>query len=235
MAGDDLTSVFYALYGIAFTIQMLAFLMTSMQKLRMLIAFSSLCYVTYYYFFPAEPLWLDVGAEVMLICINLFMLVYQAWVNSRISFDQRESFLYQSEFSDLTRIEFNRLLKISEWHLEGPGFVYTVAGSPVKDIYYLISGRAEAEMPDGSKVGFPRGNVIGEVSYRLRSPASATVTSTEACMCLRWDQERLRELCERSTNIKRAVDNVLSSHMARKLSEKSDQRPDLEDPVIEAG
>ncbi|MGA9574475.1 MAG: cyclic nucleotide-binding domain-containing protein [Lysobacterales bacterium] len=235
MGGGDYTSVFYGLYGIAFLASMLAFLMTSMQKLRLLIAFSSTCYATYYYFYPAEPLWLDVGAEVMLITVNLFMLAYLAWSNSRIRFDQREAFLYASEFSDLTRIEFNRLLKVSEWHLEGPGFVYTVAGKPLKDIYYLISGRADAELPDGSKVSFPRGNVIGEVSFRLGCPASATVTSTESCMCLRWDQSELRELCNRHINIKRAVDNVLSSHMARKLSENKDKQTVPERPVIETG
>ena len=163
------------------------------------------------------------------------MLLYLVWSNSRVRFDQREKFLYASEFSDLTRVEFKRLLKISEWHLEDPGFVYTVAGQPLQDLYYLISGRAVAELPDGSTVSFPRGNVIGEVSFRLRCPASATVTSTESCMCLRWDQNELRALCARNFNIKRAVDNVLSSHMARKLSEKTEDQLIWDDTVVEAG
>ena len=152
------------------------------------------------------------------------MMVYLAWSNSRIKFDQREQFLYENEFSDLTRVEFNKLLKISEWHLEGPGFVYTVEGQALADIYYLISGRAQAELPDGNTVTVPQGNVIGEVSYRLKCPASATVTSTESCMCLRWNQDELRVLCDKTISIKRAVDNVLSSHMARKLSEGTDER-----------
>jgi len=113
--------------------------------------------------------------------------------------------------------------------------VYTVVGQPVKDIYYLISGRAEAELPDGNRVNFPSGNVIGEGSYRLGCPASATVKSTEACMCLRWNQVELRSLCDKNANIKRVVDNVLSSHMARKLSEKSDQQADHEEPVVGPG
>jgi CRP-like cAMP-binding protein len=135
----------------------------------------------------------------------------------------------------LNRVEFNRLLKISEWHLEGSGFVYTVSGQPLTDIYYLISGRAEAELPEGNTVKLPQGNVIGEVSYRLRCPASATVTSTEACVCLRWNQEELRDLCERTINIKRAVDTVLSSHMARKLSESKEERQIQPTPTAEPG
>jgi len=233
MEESTLTVVYYVLYGIAFGTSMLAFLMTSMQKLRLLIALSSTSYALYYYFFPAEPLWLDVGSEVALVVINVYVLLYLAWSNSRIKFDQREQFLYKTEFSDLTRVEFSRLLKISEWHLEGGGFVYTVSGQVLTDIYYLISGRAEAELPDGNTVNVPQGNVIGEVSYRLRCPASATVTSTESCMCLRWNQDELRDLCDRAVNIKRAVDNVLSSHMARKLSESKDERQNQ--PMPSAG
>lgn len=233
MDENSLTLIYYVLYGFAFGASMLAFLMTSMQKLRFLIVLSSTAYAIYYYFYPAEPLWLDVGSELALVVINGFMMVYLIWSNSRIKFDQREQFLYENEFSDLTRVEFNQLLKISEWHLEAPGFVYTVEGQPLTDIFYLISGRAQAKLPDGSTVTLPQGNVIGEVSYRLECPASATVTSTESCMCLRWNQNELRALCNKTLNIKRAVDNVLSSHMARKLSESADERETQEAPVIE--
>jgi CRP-like cAMP-binding protein len=196
---------------------------------------SSAAYTIYYYYYPAEPLWLDVGSEVALIGINGFMMLYLAWSNSRVKFDQREQFLYEGEFSDLTRVEFNQLLKISEWHLEGSGHVYAVEGHTLKDIFYLISGKAEAELPDGHSVPVLQGSVIGEVSYRLKCPASATVTSTESCMCLRWNQEELRALCAKNENIKRVLDVVLSSHMARKLSESSGEREAAESVVVENG
>jgi CRP-like cAMP-binding protein len=230
---NSLTAVYYGLYGIAFVISMLAFLMTSMQKLRFLIVVSSALYVVYYYFYPAEPLWLDVGSEFMLAVINGFMMIYLTWSNSRIKFDQREQFLYDHEFSDLTRVEFNRILKISEWHLEAAGFVYTVEGQPLENIYYLVSGNAEAELPDGSTVTVPQGNVIGEVSYRLKCPASATVTGAESCMSLRWNQDELRDMCSKNINIKRAVDNVLTSHMARKLSEASEKKESSDTVIVE--
>lgn len=222
MDENTLKIIYYLLYGFAFGASLLAFLMTSMQKLRFLIVLSSTAYMVYYYFYPAEPLWLDVGSEFALVAINGFMMVYLAWSNSRIKFDQREQFLYEHEFSELTRVEFNQLLNIADWHLEGAGFVYTTVGQQLKHIYYLISGHADAELTDGNTVNLPQGNVIGEVSYRLNCPASATVTSTESCMCLRWNQDELRILCNKTSNIKRAVENMLSSHMARKLSENMD-------------
>ena len=109
---------------------MLAVLMTSMQKLRLLIVLSSTAFTVYYYFNPAQPLSLAVGSELALVIVNGFIMVYLACSNSKISFDQREQFLYEHEFSALTRVEFNRLLKVSEWHLEAAGFVYTVVAKP---------------------------------------------------------------------------------------------------------
>lgn len=223
MTEETSTLIYYLLYAFAFLASILAFAMTSMQSLRLLIVLSSTAYAVYYYLFPAEPLWLDVGSELALVAVNGFMLVYLAWSNSRIRFDQREQFLYEHEFSDLTRVEFSRLLKVSEWHLESAGFVYTVTGRALDDIFYLISGRAEAELPDGNTAAVLEGSVIGEVSYRLQCPASATVTAVESCMCLRWNQEELRALCKKNENIKRALDTVLSSHMARKLSDTLDE------------
>lgn len=211
--------VFYLLYAFAFMASLLAFVMTSMQRLRLLIVLSSTAYGVYYYFYPAEPLWLDVGSEVALVLVNGVMLAYLAWSNTRFKFDQREQFLHENEFSDLTRVEFNRLLKISEWQLDPAGFVYTVLGKPLEDIFYLVSGRAEVHLADGGVAIINEGNVIGEVSYRLGCPASATVTAMDACLSLRWNQQELRTLCARDVNIKRTLDTVLSSHMARKLSD----------------
>ena len=222
MIEDTSTLIYYLLYGFAFLASMLAFAMTSMQKLRLLIVLSSLAYAVYYYFFPAEPLWLDVGSEIALVFINGFMLIYLLWSNSRIKFDQQEQLLYDNEFSGLTRIEFNQLLKISEWELERAGYVYTTMGKALENIYYIVSGRAEARLADGNAATIKEGSVIGEVSYRLKCPASATVTAIDSVMCLRWNQDELRALCKKNENIKRTLDALFSSDMARKLSDKTE-------------
>ena len=98
MEESTLTAVYYVLYGIAFGTSMLAFLMTSMQKLRLLIALSSTSYALYYYFFPAEPLWLDVGSEVALVVINVYVLLYLAWSNSRPNLISVNSFYTTQRF-----------------------------------------------------------------------------------------------------------------------------------------
>ncbi len=228
MNEETIKLLYYLLYGIAFVLSMIAFAMTSLQKLRLLIVLSSAAFAVYYMWFPAEPLWLDVGSSIALIIINGFMLIFFAWSNSRIKFDQREMFLYDHEFSELSKVDFNKLLKISEWQLKGAGHVYAVTGNIQEDLFYLVSGRAIAEMTDGVTALIAEGSVIGEVSYRLGCPASATVTALDSCLCLRWNQSDLRTLCNKNNNIKRVLDTVLSSHMARKLSDKHDDLKEAE-------
>lgn len=223
MSFESDTLIYYLLYGFAFAASMLAFAMTSMEKLRLLIVMSSTAYAVYYFMFPAEPLWLDVGSEIALIAINGVMLVFTVWTNSRIKFNQREQLLFENEFSDLTRMEFNKILQISEWQLEKAGYVYTRIGKPIDDIFYMVSGRAEARLADENVATINEGSVIGEVSYRLRCPASATVTAVDSCMCLRWNQDELRRLSQKYVNIKRVMDGLFSSDMAKKLSDKSDE------------
>jgi CRP/FNR family cyclic AMP-dependent transcriptional regulator len=222
MDGDSTSIFFYVLYAVAYAVSVIAFMMTNIQLLRLMVVVSSAAYVVYYYGFPTEPLWLDVISELAFVLINVFMMLYLVWGNSRIKFDQREQFLYEHEFSGLNRVDFGKLLKISEWVLNAADHVYTEEGKELKYIYYLVSGRAEAKLPDGATVKIPLGNVIGEVSYRLKCPASATVTSTESCLCLRWEQNELRKLCDKTDSIRLAVDSVLSSHMAKKLSENQE-------------
>ena len=217
MDGDSASLFYYVLYAVAYGVSLAAFVMTNIQLLRLMFIASSAGFAVYYYGFATEPLWLDVVSELAFVAINLFMMAYLIWLNSRVSFDQREQFLYETEFSSLTRVEFSKLLKISEWCLDGPDHVYTVEGQQVEFVFYLVSGRVEAELPDGIKVNMGPGNVIGEVSYRLEGPASATVKSTGSCLTFRWEQSELRKLCNKIGNIKLVVDSVLSSHMARKL------------------
>jgi hypothetical protein len=224
MPDDSVTLSFYILYGFAYLVSVIGFMMTSILLLRVMVIVSSLGYVIYYYGFQADPLWLDVVSEFTFVVVNIFMILYLVWRNSRVKLDQREEFLYQHEFANLTRIEFSKLLKIGNWHLTDSDEVFATAGAPLEHIHYLVSGSARASMPDGSAQIVQQGSIIGEISYRLKSPATATVTATERCMSLRWDQAKLRHLCEKVENIQRAVDNVMSSHMARKLTTGADQQ-----------
>jgi len=121
----------YALYAVAYATSLAAFVMTNMVWLRVWVIVSSTAYATYYFVFPAEPMWLDVITEALLVAVNITMLALVASSALTIRFDDSEQFLYDTEFSSLGKVDFRKILRAGEWHSVAPGFEFTHAGQPV--------------------------------------------------------------------------------------------------------
>ena len=217
MAGSS-EFVMYGLYAVAYATSLAAFVMTNITWLRIWVIFSSTCYAIYYYAFPVEPLWLDVVTETGLVLLNVVMLGLVAASALTSRFEDTAQFLYDSEFSGLSRRDFRALLDKGEWCNISPGYVFTSLGEPVEYLYYLLKGEAVAELSGANLLNRCEGTVIGEISFQTGGPASATVTATAPCLVMRWRQAELRELCRRNPEIARAINNLVSSHMAYKLA-----------------
>ncbi len=215
---DTETVLMYGLYAFAYAVSLAAFVMTSMVWLRVLVVVSSACYAIYYFGFPAEPLWLDVVTELILVLVNAAMLALIAISSLTERFEDTEQFLYDSEFPDLSRRNFRALLKKGEWCNISPGFEFTKSGEPVEYLYYLLKGEVAAELPGSATLARQEGTVIGEISFRTGGPASARVTATQPCLVMRWPQHELRALCGGNDDIRRSVNDFVSSHMAQKLA-----------------
>ncbi len=209
----------YGLYAIAYGTSLLAFLMTRINWLRALFVLSSGCYALYYYIFPAEPLWLDVISEGAFVLVNLVMLSYVLWSSKRIKLTQPENYLYRHCFGELDKHEFKKILSIGRWQVTAPGAELIRRDHQCEYLYFLLSG--EVEINDGEDTIATRrtGSVLGELSYRLESTATANVQVTETCMLLALPQQKLRKLCHSNERIGNAIAALLSAHMASRLAE----------------
>lgn len=208
----------YGLYAIAYGTSILAFLMTKINWLRALFVVSSGCYALYYYIFPAEPLWLDVLSEGAFVAVNVIMLSYVFWASRRIKFTEPEQYLYKSCFDTLDAHEYNKILAISQWQVREPGTALIEKDEPCEFLFCLFSGEVEIHGDSVFRSG-RTGSVLGELSYRLQSTASADVLVRETCVLLAITQTKLRKLCKSNERIANAVDALLSAQMAIKLVE----------------
>ncbi len=208
----------YGLYAIAYGTSILAFLMTKINWLRVLFVVSSGCYALYYYIFPVEPLWLDVLSEGAFVAVNIVMLSYVFWSSWRISFSEPEQYLFKTCFDTLHAHEFKKVLSVSEWQVYDTGVVLITKNQACEYLYCLISGEVQIQS-ESVTTSRHTGSVLGELSYRLESEASADVIVTETCVLLAIRQAKLRKLCKSNERISNAVDILLSSQMAVKLYE----------------
>jgi CRP-like cAMP-binding protein len=85
-------------------------------------------------------------------------------------------------------------------------------------LYYLLKGEVEAHLRDGTVTPRAEGSVIGEVSFRTGGTATASVIALSPCLTMRWPQPVLKALCSRNAAISRAVNDLVSSQLAHKLS-----------------
>ncbi len=208
----------YSLYGIAYITSIVAFSMSRIEWLRIIIIVSSACYALYYYIVPSEPLWLDVVTETGFVVLNICMLFLVTWQSSRAKLSDQEIHLHQSLFSDLPKHEFSKLVKSGEWQVHDPGDVLITDGDLNKRLFYIFSGETEVVSADGQHHTRKSGSVLGELAYRLDQPATGTVTVKQRSVCICWKHDALEKLGKGSANIRRAIDAMLSERMAMKLA-----------------
>ncbi|MDH3245755.1 MAG: cyclic nucleotide-binding domain-containing protein [Saprospiraceae bacterium] len=208
----------YLLFASAFGLSVAAFSSSSIIVLRTLTIISSICYAFYYFIFPADPLWLDIMTECILIIINGVMLIYLYARHQKISFNKEEKEIYQAIFSSLTPFQFFKLIKSAKWVNFAKNIKLLSKDSVVESIYFIYNGKAKVVLGPHREVELSDGYFIGERSFSLGQRANADVITTQPSKMLRWSQEELKDLFSRNPQLERSFKNVISQDMAKKLN-----------------
>lgn len=208
------------LYAAAYLAGMFAFSSSSMYRLRLFVVISSTAFAVYYLLYPKEPLWIDVAAESLVVCINVIMLIH-LWHQSRSSrFTAEEKEVYNAFFTGFSPFEFFKLMSIAEWKNYVPGEIMTEQGQYVENIYFIYDGKAVV-IQDGKNVAMvSAGRFVGEISYKLKTPANAMVVVSEPCRAVVWPQDKLHDLLVRNQSMGRVFESMISVDLARKLGPK---------------
>lgn len=83
---------------------------------------------------------------------------------------------------------------------------------------YLTTSYGFALIRDDRKTELGPENFLGEISFLLGGPATATVIAEPGCSYVAWEVSNLREMMQKSQNIENAVTVLLSQDIARKLA-----------------
>jgi CRP-like cAMP-binding protein len=216
---NDLIS--YIIYTIAYLSALVAFSMSSMFLLRVLVILSSTCYVIYYLIYPVEPLWLDIIAEGIFALVNAVMLVVLWFKQSQLKFSDEEKLLYQTYFSSMSPFEYTKLIRIAKWTTCTKGYKLTEQAKVVSNLTFIYDGNADV-IADGKKViEVKTGSFVGEISFKLQQPANATVEAQKNTRVVQWPQGDLSELIAKNPGMRNCVEALISIDLAKKLRPKS--------------
>ncbi|MBX2836773.1 MAG: popeye domain-containing protein [Gammaproteobacteria bacterium] len=194
----------------------LGFLFKNQLTLRILVLIATICYIIYYYAFPAEPLWGAIMGSVLIMIANIIgtlRLLYDR-------FPMKVDMTYREMHEQLAGVkpgEFRRLLKAGEVQTAATPIILTKQNERAPFLYYLIQGTANAIKND-NEFSIPSGRFVGEVSFILNSQASATVTVPTGGQFMRWEQSKLDKLLKKNPNLRHAFEAQIGRDMAEKVA-----------------
>lgn len=210
----------FGIYVLAYITAIVAFSLSSMFWLRVMVVLSSALYALYYYIYPADPLWLDIISEGFLAIINLIMIAVLMHQQAQLKFSDEEKLLYEAYFSGVTPFEYVKLMKLAHWETYDAGHILAAKGRKVRHLSFIYDGGADVKVDGETVAEVHTGNFVGEVSFKLNQPATATVVTQQNARVVQWYQYELKELFESNPGMKNCVEALISTDLARKLRPK---------------
>lgn len=208
---DTETLVIIAMLG-----YVLGFIFKDQIILRLLVLAGTLFYIAYYYVHPAEPLWGAIFASVMIMAANLIGLGRLLYSRLPIGIPADQWPIFKA-LDGLEPGEFRKLMSLGAMKFAEESIVLTKESDVVDSLYFAISGDLT-----GDKSGHPfkmyAGEFIGEVSFMLGGPATATVRIAKGGVYYEWKKDRLRKVLENHPRLSQAFEALIGRDMAKKVA-----------------
>ncbi len=206
------------LVDVAALLQAAGFLVRDQLILRLMVFSGTVLYGCYYYFAPATPLWQALGWSTVLGAANLSVIIRILIERTTFHMSAREKRLYQT-FHPLSPGEFRRLLRICKWMEVTETTVLTRMDAENDRLFYVLDGSAALEKGE-TRFTLKPGCFIGEVSFLLKRPATATVSVGTGALVASWRHADLEEVERRYPAIRVGVREIVNVDLAAKIGER---------------
>ncbi len=201
----------------ATTLYVLGFLCRDQILLRAVVLTGTCFYLAYYWFHETGPLWDPLIGSLLIGSANLRGLI--SLIHSRMDFTiSREARPLYAALGLNEPGLFRALMRAGE--LRTGGGRLTDEGRTPDHLYFVLSGRPTI-VKNGQRFAIPSGCFIGEVSWLLGVPASATAELPETGSCIAWPRKNLDRLVRRRPRVKQALEALIAADMARKVAASS--------------
>ncbi|MFT5259567.1 MAG: hypothetical protein ACI9J2_000490 [Saprospiraceae bacterium] len=184
--------------------------------LRVLVFIATTIYIIYYYAFPVEPLWGAILGAALIMIANTTGLLFLLYDRFPLRISPEHMRVYAS-LKGLQPGEFRRLMKLSELITADQDTQLTVHNEQPDALFFVIKGNPLASK-GAHHFTIPSSKFIGEVSFILNGPASASVTLPKGGQYLRWNREPLIIALTKSHSLKQAFEALIGRDLASKVA-----------------
>lgn len=201
---------------VAYIVIGISYLLTSIFWLR-IAAVIGLALEILYFVISGSGLWTSIFWDSVFILINIVMLA--ALIRDRLSLKltaDQKAFLAPL-MKELDKAQIAQLLRTGAWRTLSGGDVITREGETVQDLTFVCDGLTEVRVRDQVVAHVGPGNFIGDISFAMGSPATATVVADGEVRVLALDQTKLRTLCSKDQQIASALYRRIGGGLADKM------------------
>lgn len=192
------------------------FLCRDQIALRCAILTGSSFYLAYYWTVDGGPLWDAFAGSLLIASANLAGL--GSLIHSRMTFTiARADRPLHEALGALEPGIFRQLMRIGERRTARKGTILTREGETPDRLHFVLSGHPVV-IKSGRRFAIDPHSFVGEVSWMLGVPASATVELPEGADYLSWRRDRLDRLMRRKPRAKQALEALIAQDMARKVA-----------------
>lgn len=202
-----------ALYNIAAGLGFIAYLLTNVLWLRIILVIGACFYI-------ATGLVLGLGSmvgwHVGYALINLGHVILLLFNNSATGLPEPIKVLYSERFSSLKPREFKRLLKINHAVSPEPGRM--LADGEINQRLFLVTAGEALVVKNGKKITrLGPGDFVGEMSTLTGKPVTADVIVTEGFEYAYWNKEDLDRLESRNLSLYNRFMMAVGHNLIEKL------------------
>ena len=194
----------------------MGFLVREQLVLRSLMQVGCIFYIAYYYLEPDTPLWDAIAWTAV-------MFVANAWTIARILKDRRfghfneDDLVIFNAIQHMTPGDFRRLIAIAHKGTTASDTQITKEGGFPEALSFVVSGDVTIDKR-GAARSLRAPIFVGEVSFLLEQPASATVTLPVGTRYIYWSTAELRKVISKYPTIGTALEAAFNRDLAVKVA-----------------
>lgn len=209
---------------LALLFYVLGLLTRNEMALRLLLLIGSIFYIAYYYYVSDTPLWDAIWTSSVIAACNIIMILVILRERSTLGMKPDMIALYQS-FPTLNPGQFRRVMKQAKWVIAPEDTEICTQGIQPEHLFLLTHGPAKL-VRDERSVFIGSGNFVGEISFLIDGPATATVVAPKGSEYVQWKRTDLIALMEKSLKLSNALGALFNKDIARKLAVSWPEKPD---------
>lgn len=161
--------------------------------------------------------------QITWITISLIGVIRLYIINSRLRFSKDEEYFLERAMPDLSKIDARKFLDIS-LAIEGEtGVQLTQQGEPIQHLIYLVEGEARVFSGGIEVAQVGPGNYIGDVTYLMGEPATASVELATPARYLSFEAENLRRFLDKNAAVRRQLEESAADNLRKKLTATTQQ------------